>query len=465
VSSLAVGVDAVASLAVGVDAVGEGWSSAVALLLGVLLLLANGFFVATEIGLLAARRTLVEEAADDGDRRARRALEAMRELSVTFSGAQLGITMCSLGLGAIAQPAAERLVAGLLADTGLPPTAVPVIAFTTALSIVVFAHMVIGEMVPKNFALSRAERVALGVARPFGWFVTLFRPLIVALNVGASGLLRLVRVDPVDEHKLVHTPDELALAVTESRQRGTISPQDASVMGAALRLAAIDADAAMTPRVDLVALPDTASTEELLALAAASGHTRLPVYHQDVDHIVGMAHVKDVLIADGDAGRAHSVAELLRPIPAVPEDRDLEQLLRDMLDDRSHAVLVVDEFGGTAGLLTLEDVLEELVGDIEDEFDVEQQIRRAGERSWVVPGVVRRDEVERLVGLHLPSDEAETVSGWLVEQLGRLLEVGDGVTTPDGWELTVRTLDGRRAGEVELRAPDARRGRPTRRSR
>lgn len=438
---------------------------AVALVAGVVLLLANGFFVATEVGLLAARRTLVEDADDGGDRRAMRARKALRELPVTLSGAQLGITMSSLGLGAITQPAVERLVAGQLTDLGLPAPTVPVVAFVVALLLVVFAHLVVGEMVPKNLALSRAERVALGIVRPFGWFLALFRPLIVALDVGANRLLRLLRVDPVDEHGLAHTPDELALAVVESRQRGTIAPQDASVMGAALRLAAIDAEAAMTPRIDIVALPDTATTEELLALAAASGHTRLPVYHEDVDHVVGLAHVKDVLIAAGDAGPAHRVVELLRPIPAVPEDRDLEQLLRDMLDDRSHAVLVVDEFGGTAGLLTLEDVLEELVGDIEDEFDAEQQIRRSGDRRWIVPGLVRRDEVERRVGLHLPGDEAETVSGWLVERLGRLLEAGDGVTTADGWELTVRTLDGRRAGEVEVRAPDARRGRPTRRSR
>jgi CBS domain containing-hemolysin-like protein len=444
-------------LAVNVDAATSGTFSLTAVLVGVVLLLANGFFVAAEIGLLASRRALIEDLAEDGDARAARALQALRELSVTFSGAQLGITLASLGLGAVAEPAVAALVSELLQDTAVPAAAVPAIAFAVALSLVVFLHMVLGEMVPKNLALSRAEAVALAIARPFGWFVTLLRPLIVTLNATANLLVRLVRVEPVDEQGLVHTPEELALAVAESRQLGTINPQDAHVMGAVLQLATIDAEAAMTPRVDLVALPDTALPAEVLALAAATGHTRLPVYHEDVDHIVGLIHVKDVLIEERED---RSLTDLLRPIPAVPETRDLERLLRDMLDDHSHAVLVVDEFGGTAGLLTLEDVIEELVGEIDDEFDVERQVRRAGERVWIVPGMLRRDELRRLVGLDLPDGEAETVSGWLVERLERLLAVGDRLRTGDGWQLTVRTLEGRRAGDVEVRRVDHHRRRP-----
>lgn len=445
-------------LAVGVDAATtHGTFSLTAVAVGIVLLAGNGFFVAAEISLLASRRARIEEAADSGDPRARRALRALRELSVTFSGAQLGITMCSLGLGAVAEPAVAALAADLLGGTPLPSGLVPAVAFAIALALVVFLHMVLGEMAPKNLALARAEAVAMRVARPFGWFVTLLRPLILGLNALANLLVRLVRIEPVDEHKLVHTPDELALAVAESRQLGTIAPQDARVMGAALRLATIDADAAMTPRVDLVALPDHADAAEVLALAAATGHTRIPIYHEDVDHIVGLVHVKDVLIADTTDGSSVTVPQLLRPIPAVPESRDLEQLLRDMLDDRSHAVLVVDEFGGTAGLLTLEDVLEELVGEIEDEFDATRHARRSGERVWVVPGILRRDELERLTGLLLPEGEAETVSGWLVEQFGRLLIVGDRLRTPDGWELTVRSLEGRRAGDVEVRSPEGHR--------
>jgi CBS domain containing-hemolysin-like protein len=448
-------------LAVAADAA-HGTVSVTAILVGVALLIGNGLFVAAEISLLAARRGRIEEAAEEGDPRAGRALKALTELSVTFSGAQLGITMCSLGLGVVAEPALVAFFAGRLELAGVPDGMVPVLAVALGLFLVVFLHMVVGEMAPKNLALARAEAVALRLARPFGWFVLAFRPLIVLLNGLANLLVRVVRVEPVDEHKLVHTPDELVLALADSQARGTIAPQDASVMHAVLRLATIDAEAAMTPRVDLHALPMTATLGEAIELAEATGHTRLPVYHEDVDHVVGLFNVKDVLIRDEQEDADLMVAHLIRPIPAVPESRNLEQLLRDMLDDRSHAVLVVDEFGGTAGLLTLEDVLEELVGEIADEFDEESPAAATEERVWVISGTLRRDEVDRLTGLELTDGEAETVSGWMVEHLGRLPELGDRVRQ-GGWELTVLTLEGRRAGEVEVRAPE--RGGSTARSR
>ncbi|MTV25751.1 HlyC/CorC family transporter [Nitriliruptoraceae bacterium ZYF776] len=440
-------------LAVAVDADAAGGFDPVAIGLGLVLLLLNGTFVAAEISLLAARRTRVEEAADAGDPRAVRALASLRELSVTFSGAQLGITMCSLGLGAVAEPAVATLLAGWLGGTALPTGLVPVVAVVLTLSLVVFLHMVVGEMAPKNLALARAEQVAFALARPFGWFVTLLRPLILVLNGAANLLVRLVRVEPVDEHKLVHTPQELALAVRESGDLGTIEGEDAQVLGAALRLAEIDAEDAMTPRIDLVAIADDASLDEVLEVARDSGHTRLPVFHGDPDHVVGLVHLKDLLTREADELAAMTIADLLRPIPAVPESRDLESLLRDMLDRTAHAALVVDEYGGTAGIVTLEDVLEELVGEIDDEFDAELHARRHAERVWVVPGTLRRDELERATGLVLDGGEAETVSGWLTERVGRLLVAGDRDTTEDGWQLTVLGLEGRRAGEVEVRAP------------
>ena len=436
-----------------VEAGTHGTFSITAVLVGLALLLGNGAFVAAEISLLAARRTRFEEAAESGDRRAGRALAAHRELSVTFSAAQLGITMCSLGLGAIAEPAVQALLADLLRDTFVPAGAIPVLSFAVALSIVVFLHMVVGEMAPKNLAIAKPEQVALRLMRPFAAFILVLRPLIVLLNTLATLLVRAMRVEPVDVRQLVHTPEELALALAESKDLGTIAPQDARMMGAALRLAAIDAEAAMTPRVDLHAVSDDATLAEVLAVATETGHTRIPVYHEDLDHIVGLVHIKDALIRDEADRQRLSVTDLLRPIPAVHESRDLEQLLRDMLDDNSHAVVVVDEFGGTAGLLTLEDVLEELVGEIADEFDEAYAHEEMPERSWVVPGAMRRDEVERLTELQLEGGDTETLTGYLVEQLGRLLEVGDVVTTDEGWRLTVRSLEGWRAGEVEIEAP------------
>ncbi|MFN2556016.1 MAG: hemolysin family protein [Nitriliruptorales bacterium] len=427
-----------------------------AIVIALVLLGANAFFVAAEIALLAARRARIEERADQGDRRAQLAAAALRELSVTFSGAQLGITMTSLGLGAIAEPAAVRLLERALLVAPLSPGARHAVAFGIGLTIIVSLHMIVGEMAPKNIALARAERVALRLARPFRAFMLIFRPLILGLNANANALVRLVGVEPRQGLGLVHTPEELVFLLRESQREGILPDPEARVLTAALGLGRIDAEAAMTPRVDLAAVPDDAGAVEVLELSRETGFTRFPVYHGDVDDIVGVVNVKDVLIRDSDQFEEMSVADVIRPIPAVPENHDLERLLRDMRRDRSHAVLVIDEFGGTAGIVTLEDVLEELVGEIEDEFDPRAaDVRHLGEKCWVVPGTLRRDELAHHTGLELSEGDYETVSGYLTERLGRLVQPGDEITE-NGWTLRVRTLDGRRAGEIEVVGPEKR---------
>lgn len=423
-----------------------------ALVVGLLLLVANGFFVAAEIALLAANRAQVEERASTGEPGAVRALKALRELSITFSGAQLGITMCSLGLGAIAEPALASLFLVWLEPIGLASTTATVIAFVTALSIVVFLHMVVGEMVPKNLALADAERLAIRVSRLFGWYVRIFRPLILLLNAAANGVVRLTGVEPVEEIGLVHTPDELRMALRESLRGGLIAPGQVRVLSAVLALGDIDAESAMTPRIDLVTVDENATISEILQVAAESGHSRLPVREADLDHIIGVVHVKDILIAEPEDTENKTAGELRRPMPVVPESRDLDQLLNDMRAERSHLALVIDEYGGTAGVLTLEDILEELVGEIADEFDPTELEPRDREGAWVVPGSMRRDELFRLTGLELPEGETETVSGSISEALGRLPSRGDRFMH-DGWTLRVLTVDGRRAGQVEVVAP------------
>jgi CBS domain containing-hemolysin-like protein len=309
-------------------------------------------------------------------------------------------------------------------------------------------------MVPKNLALAGAEKLALRVARVFGWYVTLFRPLILVLNASANALVRLTGTEPIEEIGLVHTPDELHLALRESRRHGHLAPPDARVLTAALRLADIDAEAAMTPRTDLEAVRSDVDADHILALAARTGFTRFPVIAEDLDHVLGVVHVKDLLIAHEDELVGRTAADLLRTMSAVPESQDIQHLLVTMRDQRAHAVLVVDEYGGTAGMLTLEDVIEELVGEIADEFDTEEQAGRNPSGAWVVPGTFRRDELERLAGVRLPDGDAETVSGVLTEEFGRLVRRGD-VLDVEGWTLRVLTLEGRRAGQVEVVAPDA----------
>jgi len=415
--------------------------SLAALLIASILLALNAFFVAVEISLLAARRGVIEARAEAGDRRATAALNALRELSVTFSGAQLGITLMSLGLGAVAEPAVAASLKGLLGRTSLPESASAAIAIAIALSIVVFLHMVVGEMAPKNLAIARAEDLALIVARPFALYVRAFRPLIVLLNSIANGLARVVGVTVVDERELGYGAEELLLVLGQARESGSIDIGDARLFAAVLELRDVDARSAMTPRIDLDTVASAMTISDALEVAATSGHTRLPVYEGDVDHVVGILHVKDLLVSDRDATTA--VTEVMRPIVAVPESRDLESLLRELLLSRAQAAIVIDEFGGTAGLVTLEDLVEELVGDIVDEFDDEPTLVALGPRSWIAPGTMRRDDLADRVGIDLEENdeesEADTISGWMVDRLGRLLESGD--------------VEGRRAGRIAVRAP------------
>jgi CBS domain containing-hemolysin-like protein len=426
-----------------------------ALVLGLALLVVNGFFVAAEISLLAARRVVVEERAEAGDRRAIVLLRALRELPITFSGAQLGITLASLGLGAVAEPAVAAFFKQVLGGTSLPAGAVTAVSVALALSIVVFLHMVVGEMAPKNLAIARAEDVALRIARPFALIVRLLRPLIVVLNGAASLLARAVGVDVIDERELGHSSEELLLVLGQAREQGAIEVEEARLLAAVLELRDIAAETAMTPRIDLVAVATTAPLEQVLAAADESGHTRLPVFDGDIDHVVGIVHVKDVLLAAPDAPVDATARDVMREVLAVPASRDLESLLRELLQTRAQAALVVDEFGGTAGLVTLEDVFEELVGDISDEFDDEPEIVAIGTSSWLVPGTMRRDDLDEQLGVDIDdaSSEADTVSGWMVDRLGRLLAVGDVVVTSGGWRLEVRSLEGRRAGRISLRSP------------
>jgi len=424
-----------------------------ALATGIVLLAFNAFFVAAEISLLAARRGVIEQWAEAGEVRAIAAMRALRELPITFSGAQLGITLASLGLGAVAEPAIAEALKSVLARTSLPDGARVAIAVGIALSVVVFLHMVVGEMAPKNLAIARAEKVALVIARPFAVYMRLLRPVIVVLNGAANVLARAVGVEVVDERELGHSAEELLLVLGQARESGSIGIGEARLFAAVLELRDVVAGSAMTPRIDLVAVSTEANVAGVLEAAATSGHTRLPVFERDIDHIVGLVHVKDLLVA-GHADEA-PVTDVMRPVVAVPESRDLESLLRELLATRAQAAVVIDEFGGTAGLVTLEDVFEELVGDIVDEFDDEPSLVVLGPRTWIAPGTMRRDVLEDLIGTDLGDDEgdADTVSGWMVDRLGRLLRVGDTVTTTRGWRLEVRSLEGRRAGRIAVRAP------------
>ena len=418
------------------------------LLIALVLLLLNGFFVGAEFALIAARRSKIEQLADAGDRKARVALRSVRELSFMLAGAQLGITMASIGLGAVAEPAVAHLIEVPLAATPLPEGAVHSIAFVIALTIVIFFHMVVGEMAPKNIAIAEPERSALWIAAPFRIFTTIFRPFIHLLNVIANGGVRLLGVEPQDEVSNVRTSEELGIVISESARGGFIDKFEQRLLSGAIAFSERDAASVMIPRTDMVAMPVTATPAELEQLALETGHSRFPLYVDNLDNVIGFFHAKDLLKVQGSRRDQPISKRLIRQMLVVPESLKLHPLLLNMRRERQHFALVLDEHGGTAGIVTLENVLEELVGEIRDEYDdAELGIEKMGDRRYVIPGTLHVDEASNRLGLELPEGEYETVAGFLMDRLGRIPRRRD-VVRHDSWQLRVMTMHRRRVVQV-----------------
>jgi CBS domain containing-hemolysin-like protein len=336
----------------------------------VLLLILNAVFVAVEFSLVAARRTRLEQQAQGGDHRAQRVLAAQRDLSRWLTGCQLAITMCSVGLGAVAEPSVVDVLKPPLGWIGpLPDGAVHGVAFGLALAIVVFLHLVLAEMVPKYTAIAVPEPILLWTVRPIGAFMQLFRPLIWLLNVFAGGLLRLVGVERRDELAMVHTVGEISDMLAASREEGLIEAVAHDLLSGALDFGEKPIASVMVPRQDVLAVTRDAPVSAAEDVVVESGHSRIPVLGRDIDDVVGFVHAKDLLTLPPDAQDRPVPQSRIRPILTVSVGDPLDDVLVAMRRARSHVAVVLDEHGRTAGIATLEDLLEALVGDIRDESD------------------------------------------------------------------------------------------------
>lgn len=414
----------------------------------VVLLIANGFFVAAEFAFTAARREVVE---DQPGRGARAASAIMHQLSDTLAGAQVGITLATLLLGFVAEPAVAGIIERLLGWIPIPEGILHTVALVISVLIVVFLHMVIGEMAPKNIAIATPERLAIWLGQPFRWYMTLFRPLIVSLNWLANGFLRLFGVEPRDKLETAHTAEDLATVIAAGRQEGVIEEFASRLLSGAIVFSERDASEVMVPRPDIVALPTSATARQVEAVIVDDGYSRIPLFEGTIDNLVGFVHAKDLLAVADDDYDQPLPSDLVRPLLAVPETASIRPLLAEMQKTGRHLALIVDEHGGTAGLLSLEDIAEELVGEIRDEYDAgEAHGRRLGEAEWFrVPGSLRPDELRNLAGLGLPDGEYETLAGYLMDRLGRIPRRGDTVTE-NGWVMRVQGMDGRRVTEVDV---------------
>jgi CBS domain containing-hemolysin-like protein len=412
----------------------------------VILLVANGFFVAAEFAFITARRNVLEQSKGSS---ARIAVGLNRNLSLSLTAAQLGITMASLGLGAVAEPAVARLLEQALGGIPVPDDVIHIVALVVALLVVVFLHMVIGEMAPKNIAISNPERSATTLARAFRAFIIVFRPLIATLNALANGVLRLFGVKTADSLEVGHSADDLAVIIATGQEEGVIEDFTHRLLTGAIVFGDLDAAEAMIPRPDVVAVSDAATLADVEVLMTGTGHSRVPVYGTDLDDVLGFIHVKD-LIGAGDEERDGPIdSTLIREILFVPESAHIRSVLDEMRRTRIHFAMVIDEHGSTAGIITMEDIAEELVGEIRDEHDRrERRPTTTGDGRILAPALVRPDQLAEY-GVDLPEGEYETIGGLIMDRLGRLPSVGD-VVVEGGWRLRVTSTQGRRIREVEL---------------
>jgi CBS domain containing-hemolysin-like protein len=427
------------------------------LLVAILLSLACGAFVAAEFSLTTVERGELERAAERGERGAAGALKAVRNLTFQLSGAQLGITVTNLVVGMLAEPSIAALIAGPLESMGVSRSTASSLALVlgTALSTVVL--MVVGELVPKNWAISSPLAVAKRVGNAQRWFSAAFRPFITHLNNTANRIVRLFGVEPAEELASARGPQELAALARHSAREGALEADTAELFVRTLNLADLTAENVMTPRVQVFALDVQATCEDVANATRATGLSRFPVFRGNLDSVVGTAHIKDVLAVPAERRTLVRVAELMREPLLVPESLTVDRLL-DRLSGKRTMAVVIDEYGGTAGVATLEDIVEEVVGEVRDEHDPHETPDLAvagsdddGRALFSADGAARMDQLAR-VGLRAPEGPYETLAGLVAHELGRIPAVGDCVEVV-GWRLDVVDASGRRAARVLLHGP------------
>ncbi|MEO7261822.1 MAG: hemolysin family protein [Jatrophihabitantaceae bacterium] len=427
-----------------------------------LLTLGTALFVAAEFSLVASDRAELDTAAQAGDRRAQRALAAVRTLSFQLSGAQLGITITTLLVGFLAEPSITTLLRPALSAAGLPEAAADVVGVVVALLLATVLQMVLGELVPKNWAIARSTSVARMIAAPMAVFTTTFRPLIAACNGLANILVRGLGMQPQEELRSARSAAELGSLVLTSAEQGTLPGETARLIARSLTFGDRLAGHVMTPRTQIISVARTTSLAELLAVSQASGHSRFPVTstargRPDLDDITDIAHVKKVFTAPVEERGSTPVSAIASPILQVPHTLHLEPLLVLLRQRGLQLAVVIDEYGGTAGIVTLEDVIEELVGDVQDEHDTDDGPVSPTEAEAGGPITVtarlRVDEAIRVApGFPNVSGPFDTLAGLLLHRLGRLAQPGDQVEV-DGWRVTAAAVDGHRIDTVTLTRP------------
>ncbi len=381
-----------------------------------LLVFMNGFFVAAEFAMVKVRGSRIDALVQEGNKRASLATHLTNHLDAYLSACQLGITLASLGLGWIGEPAIARMIEPWFEAWGISTSLVHPLAFIIGFSFITLLHIVLGELMPKSVAIRKAEMVTLLVAWPMVWFRKLMSPFIWLLNGTANLLLRPFGIDTREDSNSAHTEEEIRILMKESHMSGLIDNTELALMDNIFDFADTNAREIMIPRTEISCLYANLSFAENKEIALREMHTRYPVCENDKDTIIGFIHIKDLLKVPDHANP--DIRDLLRPITSVPESMQISALLKLMQKRKTQIAMLIDEYGGTAGLVTLEDIMEEIVGEIQDEFDEERpEIEKKDEHTYSISGLMLIEEVNGLFNLDISSDDYDTIGGWMYSQI------------------------------------------------
>ncbi len=415
-----------------------------------LLVALNAFFVAGEFALVSVERSTVERKARDQERFASRILTSLKNLSFELSGAQLGITITSLVLGAVAEPTIAQIIDPFISSLPfVEGTSAPGISIAVALGLATISQMIFGELVPKNLAIARPYSSSVWFAVPMQYVNKVLRPLILVLNNSANWTVQRLGIEPREELAGVRSMEELELMVRSSGEGGRLDDYEMELLTRAINFTENAASDAMIPRVHVVALERHTPVSDMLTTAMSTGHSRFPVFDQDLDVIVGIAHVKDIPRIEDARRAATEIDEISRPALVVPESATLESVLTELQTTGRGMAIVVDEYGGTAGILTVEDLLEEIFGEIEDEHDPTTALASEFGDADLVSGLLHRHEVAELTGYEWPEGRYETLGGYVVAANGTIPSEGD-VVTADNLAFEVVEMDGLRVAQVRI---------------
>lgn len=420
------------------------------LLLVAFLLFSNGFFVASEFAFVSIRKTRISQLTNEGNADAKIALNSIEHLDKTIAAVQLGITISSIGLGWVGEATLVRMIEPVFhfLPDAMRGFATHSLAVTLAFALITFMHVVIGELMPKSIALQFPERTTLFVARPMYAITKVFTPFIFLLNGLGNWLLSLMKIPPAHSAHIVHSVEELDMIINESHKEGVLNDTEREILQNVFKFSDTLAKQVMVPRPDVISVPIDITTDELNKLIIENQYTRYPVYSDDLDHTIGILHVKDIypLMVEG---REINLKEILREPILVPETMTMDNMVLEFKEKKSQMAIVIDEFGGVSGLITLEDVLEEIFGEVQDEFDEEEaDIRQIYENEYVANAMMRLDEFSEYFDLKFDDEDVDTIGGLVVKYLGHIAKEED--TTQIG-DFTFKVLETDGARIVKLK--------------